>query len=81
MRRSRASNHKITSHNRVVDAPGGESETRLDVLRFEIRQLVQHLLTRLPRREQIEYIGDTDAHAPDAGAASALPGVHRDPLH
>jgi hypothetical protein len=40
-RRARASR----SHNRVIEATAREAKTGCDVIRFQIRQLVEHLLT------------------------------------
>lgn len=65
----------------MVEAPAGESQARRHILEIQIRQLGDDLLRPEARRQEIEHVDDPDAQPPNAGAASALVGVHGDALH
>jgi hypothetical protein len=62
--------------NRVVDLTSRILETSLQVLWFQVRQLLKDFRPRQSSGKEIEHIGDANPHAPDAGAPPALLGVH-----
>ena len=64
----------------MIEAPAGASEARGDVLGFEIGKFFQHLRHAEPGSEEIEHVGDADAHPPYARPATALLGIHGDPF-
>lgn len=65
-------------HNRMIEAPAGESQARRDVLDLQVRQLFDDLRWRQAGRQQIQDVGDADAQSAHAGPASALVWVHGD---
>jgi hypothetical protein len=62
----------------MIQTPTGKAQTRGDVFGFEIRQLVEHLLRRQTRRQQIQHIGDADTEPSHAWTPPALVRVHSD---
>lgn len=64
--------------HRTLLARGGESETRLNILRREIRKIVQHLGDAHAAAQITQHIADGDARAFDARLAAANARVNRD---
>lgn len=62
----------------MIEMAASVGEARLDVLSFQIRHLVKHLLLRQPGGEQVENVDDADTHPPDARTPAALLGVNCD---
>ncbi len=58
-----------------------ELKNRDDVLGLQIRQVLQDLLSRRPRRKEFQNVCDTDAQAADAGSSSTHGDVCCDPIH
>jgi hypothetical protein len=56
----------------MVQTPGGILEAGGDFLWLQVRILLQDLLRRLARGQQLQDVTDPDAHAADAGTAAAL---------
>ena len=54
-----------------------QPQTRGDVLWLQIGKLLEHLLTTEAVCEQVQHVGDPNAHAADARAATALIGIYR----
>ena len=55
-----------------------ETQAGLKILGVEIRKFLENLLSRQSRREKIEHVRDSDAHATNAGAPPALLGIDGD---
>jgi hypothetical protein len=53
-------------------------ERCLDVIRFQVGKVTQHVVLRHALGEHGEDVGDPDAQSPDAGSAAALVRVHGD---
>lgn len=64
----------------MVQPAACEAKASRDVFRFEVRQLLEHLLRREPRRQEVQHVNDPDAHAPNAGASPALARIHGDAI-
>ena len=62
----------------MINPPRGESQCGQNVRFLEVRQFRQHLLAVQSLGQQVQYVADPDAHAPDAGRTPALPRVHGD---
>lgn len=56
----------------MIDATPGEPNRCIDIFGFEIRHFIEDLLRRASSQEQIEDIGDADAHAANAGPSATL---------
>jgi hypothetical protein len=56
----------------MVDLASGILQARLQVLRFQIRQLLENFLTRQRCGKEIENVGDANAHSTNAWAPAAL---------
>lgn len=50
----------------MIQSLAGKSETGNDILDFEVRQLLQHLLAAQAGGQEIQYVADPDSHPPDA---------------
>jgi hypothetical protein len=48
----------------MIEPLAGESQTGLNILRFEVRQFFQHLRCSQAVGEEVEYIGHADPHYP-----------------
>lgn len=64
----------------VVKAIGCVLQGGLNVLLFQVGQFFEDLVFILAGGEQIEDIGNPDAHATDTGPAAALAGVEGDAI-
>lgn len=62
----------------MVDLASGILQARLQVLRLQIRQLLENFLTRQRCGKKIENIGDANAHSANTGAPAALIRVDSD---
>jgi hypothetical protein len=51
----------------------------IDVRRFEIREILQHLVSIETGGKKIKDVDNTDTHPTDAGTSAALPRVEGDP--
>jgi hypothetical protein len=65
----------------MVQTPTRKPQGRVDVLQFQVGQLLDDLLGRETVREKVEYITDTYPHPADAGTPPALCGVHGYAIH
>ena len=64
----------------MVEASAREVQARRDVIRFQVRKLVEHLRARQPRGQEVENVGDTNAEAAHARASSTLRRVYGDAI-
>jgi hypothetical protein len=64
----------------MIDAVTRVPETSDDVFRLEVRELFEDLLRREPCRQEIQNVDDADPQTANARTASALLGIHRDPV-
>ena len=64
----------------MVNSPTRESQAGLKILRFQVREVAQHLFWRQSAGEEIENVGDADTHPTHAGAPPALLRIDRDSL-
>jgi hypothetical protein len=64
----------------MIQSTSGELQARSDVVRLQIRQLLDHLVGSQAGREQIEHVRHPNPHPSDAGAPSALGGIDGDAL-
>jgi len=65
----------------MVQLATGVLQAGLDVLRFQIRQLGQHLLGSQPIGQKVKDINQADAHPANAGAPATLLRVNGDAVH
>lgn len=70
----------LCGEHRVIEPPRGILQRRRDVLLFQIREVSEDFIGRLPSGEELENVDHTDTHAPDTGATATLVGVQRDPI-
>jgi hypothetical protein len=56
----------------MIDLAGRILKASLQVLWFQIRELLKNLVTRQSPGEKIEHIGDTHPHAPNARTPPTL---------
>src|SRR6266481_5522380 len=62
----------------MVNATARESKARFQIVRLQIRHLVENLCGVQARRKKIENVADSNAHAADTRSAAALLRVERD---
>jgi hypothetical protein len=65
----------------MIEFAAGVLEAGPNVVRLEVWQLLQYFLGGQAISQQIQNVNDTDAHAPDAGAAAALLWINRNSIH
>lgn len=70
----------LRGYRRVIEPSGGVLQGGRDVLALQIREVSQDLLRRLSRRQQLQNIDHPHPHSTDAGAATTLVGIDRDPV-
>ncbi len=58
--------------------PGGVFNRLRDILRFQVRIVLQDLAGRLPCRQQIQDLMHWEAHSPDAGLSRQFVGLNGD---
>jgi hypothetical protein len=56
------------------------SERRRDIVGLEIRKLLEHLLRREPRGEEVEHVADANAKPANARATATLLWIHGDSI-
>lgn len=54
------------------------AQRRGDVLGLEVGHLLEYLLRRETRSQEVDDIDDADSHSADAGPTTALFGIDRD---
>jgi hypothetical protein len=64
----------------VINSPTREAQAGQNVLRLQVRELLQHLFGRQAAGQEIENVGHADAHPADAGASAALLRIDCDSL-
>jgi hypothetical protein len=64
----------------MIEPATCESKAGCDVLRFEVRQLLQHLGCGQAGGEQIQYIRNSNTHPANARPPTTLLGIDGDPL-
>ncbi len=79
-RAKRRAEHASRGQHGVVEPAGGVLKAGSDIVRFQIRILVENRLVRFAGSKQLKNIGHADAHPPDARSPAALIGVDRDPF-
>ncbi len=62
----------------MIQLSSGGLQPRNNVFPFKIGKFFQNLVSRESRSKQIQYINDTDPHAPYARPAAALFRIDRD---
>lgn len=67
-----------SSHHGVVKSTARKTEARVDILDFEIGEILEHLLHGQSARQEIEHVRDANTHPSDAWTAAALLRIHRD---
>lgn len=64
----------------MIERPGREPETRLQIFGLQIRHLLQQLFGGEAGREEIENVGNPNAHAAHTRSAAALSWIDGDPI-
>jgi len=70
----------LRSQRGMVQAACSVTEAGCDIVGLEIGVICENLSLCLACREKFQYVDDADPHPADARAASALVGVHGDPV-
>ena len=64
----------------MVKATTGKPKARTDILKLQIRQLIENLLRCKTACKKIQHIADTNSQAANAWAPATLLWVNRDSL-
>ena len=64
----------------MVKAATGKPKARADILKLQIRQLIENLLRRETACKKIQHIADTNSQAENAWAPAALLWINCDSL-
>ncbi len=62
----------------MIDTTAGVGNSGLNIVRFQIGHLIENLGGGEAIGEEIEHIGDPNAHASDAWASATLGRIHGD---
>ena len=66
--------------NDVIALGGGVLQTSVNVLGFQVREVLQNLCLRHPGGQHFKHILHANAHPANARSSAALIGVNRDAL-
>ena len=61
---------------RVVEAVGSQGQASPDIIRFQVRQFFDDLVSSQPGRQKVEHIDDANSHDATARLPSTLAWVH-----
>ena len=64
----------------MVQTPCGVLKRRDDVVRLQVGIVREYLLVAFAGRQEFQNVDDPHAHAPNVWTASALCGVHGNPI-
>lgn len=64
----------------MIEAARRKTKAGSHVFRLEIGHLLEDLLAGQSRRQEIEYVGDPNAHSAHAGAAATLARIDGDSI-
>jgi len=74
-RRGRSRRHGLRRDVGVIQAPGGIQQARCDVVGFQVGEIFENLLPRLPGGQQLEHVDHANSHPANAGSTPTLLGT------
>lgn len=72
--------HGLCHDVRMVEPPRGVHQTGRDIVGFQVGKVLEDLLLRLARGQQLQNVDHANTHLTNAGAAPTLFGTDRDAL-
>ncbi len=64
----------------MINVATGICQTCLHILYYKIRQFIHDLHVTQPRLQQVQHVGNADAHSSNARTSSTLAWVKRDSI-